>query len=89
MAECGETLNENLNGLVLDQVFPLFDVGFKIAVVAIFHDQVKVIGSLLHVVQLNYVGVLTAFKHFYLALQQLFEFTYAFYFMLYLLHSLF
>ena len=67
---------EQLDRLILLQVLAFFDVGVQVSPVAVFHDQVEVIGSLLHVVEPDNVRVLAALQHLDLALEQLPELAY-------------
>lgn len=73
MMESIDDLAEYLNGLLLSQVLALLDVSIQITVITVFQDQVVVVGSLLHIVQLDDVVTLATLQHLYLALQQLLE----------------
>jgi len=73
MMEPINKLTEDLNALLLSQISSFFDICIEIAVVAIFKHKIIIVGSFLHVVQLDYVVTLAAFQHLNLALKQLFE----------------
>lgn len=63
-------------GLLFCEILTFLDVRIKVAVVAILKDEVIIVGSLLHIVELDDIVALAALEDFNLALQQLFELAY-------------
>lgn len=51
----------DLDGLIFGKILPFLDVGIQVAPIAVLHDEVEIVGSLLHIVQSDDVGVLATF----------------------------
>jgi hypothetical protein len=66
-------LTHDGNSLILDKILFLFEVGIQIAIITILEHKVVVVIGLFHIIEFDDVGALTAFEHFYLALEQFFE----------------
>jgi hypothetical protein len=73
MMKAMNQLTHDGNSLILDKILFLFEVGIQIAVITILKHKVVVVIGLFHIVEFDDVGALTAFEHFYLALEQFFE----------------
>ena len=56
-----DELAHDLDGLIFGKILPFLDVGIQVAPIAVLHDEVEIVGSLLHIVQSDDVGVLAAF----------------------------
>ena len=74
VVESVDALAEDLNGLLLGEEPPFFDVGIEITFVAKLEDKVVVIAGFLHIVQFDDVVAFAALENFDLALEELFEF---------------
>ena len=69
MREPMDEFTENFDSLILGKISPFLDVVVQVSSIAVFHDEVEVVGGFLHVVESDDVSVLAAFKHFNLAFQ--------------------
>jgi hypothetical protein len=58
-----------LNGLFFSEILAFFDVSVEITIVTILENKVVVVGSFLHVIELNDVMALTALQYLYFTLQ--------------------
>lgn len=58
-----------LNGLFFSEILAFFDVSIEITIVTILENKVVVVGSFLHVIELNDVMALTALQYLYFTLQ--------------------
>jgi hypothetical protein len=73
MMKAMNQLTHDGNSLILDKILFLFEVGIQIAIITILEHKVVVVIGLFHIIEFDDVGALTAFEHFYLALEQFFE----------------
>jgi hypothetical protein len=73
MMKAMNQLTHDGNSLILDKILFIFEVGIQIAIITILEHKVVVVIGLFHIVEFDDVGALTAFEHFYLALEQFFE----------------
>ena len=68
-----EDLDEELNSFFLGDGFIFLEILWEISFVAVFEDEVEVVGSLFDVIQLDDVLIVTSPQHFDLVFQQLKE----------------
>ena len=68
-------LYEYLNSLFLAKIFFLLEIGHKITLVTIFHDEIEVVSSFFDVIEFDDVIIIACFEYFDLVLEKLVKFT--------------
>jgi hypothetical protein len=64
-----DDLTQNFDRLLFSEEPAFLDIAIEIALVAVLQNQIVIVGSFLHIVQLDDVVAFTALQNFDLALQ--------------------